>query len=1207
MTQVPCELCDGHREFIGEDGKDVNIFAMRGGALLDSVFQLGVAHAHIVSDTPSPALLVGTSVGAVHATAVAEILQADQQVKAITPADQRRRRETRLNRFREILYAYQDFATSVSGALPDAHEADAGKPLQPNPQAIHFETEREARQEALRSRTGVIALMNDVFSQTVSARTLARFTRVVLGWKALDEAPPSVHRRRWFRELFFTLKTILAEPLAIPRFASTLLRAWTGGSARLTVEEFSKSKAIGARLLCWFARKFEGRYTTGYTAGEVIFSGKRRSSFALALMATGVVILYALILALIAWCTARWPVPTRISCALSIVYFLYRVWPLLKTVRMRLRSLGFWSVVLTYYDLRRDLGNDYVIRDLFIRLFNPDYHGTIEMADVTRRAMADDETGAAPQPDHEKRTFQSFLAHQPPIRVVPLVANLANGAMEEVPLNAPIVDGLSAAVAAVPFLAPKNQYVDAGKIGNDAGLGALGVLRAHLHPGVSRAHLFLVDPLTLREPKEKDTVSGTVEVALYGLELARFRDAEMERELLTQYQRMIPEQPTEPERFTDRPRALRCFGQGQHYVRPEVRMIQPSVALHTTGAFLQAKTKNDRQRALAIAVAEGCRSTLAALYGEHEITAKGCRALASDDPEGKIAPGAAEVCKHCSLHADVPERYKPPEAARPAATTVTTAKTPAPDQPQIAVLFSGGVFRGVFQIGVLNALHQLGVKPSIIAGSSVGSIVAVMTSRVFSLDAGSYSDAHTARDVEVARLAATFLTLDRLIITDRFADFIRRFTLRAAAARFSLRDADRFFRNYDAGSSDFERVARRVVGGIEHLFYIDPFELAELVRSIRLRDSRESWRLLTQYVQELCDRGLVGFELLGAEPLALLIKEHVLEASQRYRHAHAIALDQLQKDLTFLVTATNLTRREPVVIGGAAADAMREAVLIEALLASSAFPGVFRPRWSREVFFDDNSLDQFMDGGILDNLPISAVVAHMRAAAKGGLIQPRPGRNTPHLIIAASLEPETPNLEHDPDEIERIGDSWLRSRKYAKRLGYNKKFERFADVQQQMRDLFNRYAEAGSFAVGANELDLHPLVIKSKWLCGTFAFHPMLGFRRDNQAASIAHGCASTFAAFSRTFAQTSSLGLRWFGEWNIDTDGLGSDSTNALQPRWSSERGRCHFKPDVLCPFSRTALERAQAKDIDRSVFSEIEKIYILCGEATTHQQPPA
>jgi hypothetical protein len=73
-------------------------------------------------------------------------------------------------------------------------------------------------------------------------------------------------------------------------------------------------------------------------------------------------------------------------------------------------------------------------------------------------------------------------------------------------------------------------------------------------------------------------------------------------------------------------------------------------------------------------------------------------------------------------------------------------------------------------------------------------------------------------------------------LTDRFADFVRRLTLRAADSEFAVRDADLLLRRYDEGSeARFDRTARRVVAGLERLLHLTPFELVELTRELRLR------------------------------------------------------------------------------------------------------------------------------------------------------------------------------------------------------------------------------------------------------------------------------------------------------------------------------------------------------------------------------------
>ena len=51
-----------------------------------------------------------------------------------------------------------------------------------------------------------------------------------------------------------------------------------------------------------------------------------------------------------------------------------------------------------------------------------------------------------------------------------------------------------------------------------------------------------------------------------------------------------------------------------------------------------------------------------------------------------------------------------------------------------ACLFGGGAIRGAAHVGVLKALHKLGIEPTLLAGSSVGSIVAALYAVGFSDD-----------------------------------------------------------------------------------------------------------------------------------------------------------------------------------------------------------------------------------------------------------------------------------------------------------------------------------------------------------------------------------------------------------------------------------------------------------------------------------------
>ena len=181
---------------------------------------------------------------------------------------------------------------------------------------------------------------------------------------------------------------------------------------------------------------------------------------------------------------------------------------------------------------------------------------------------------------------------------------------------------------------------------------------------------------------------------------------------------------------------------------------------------------------------------------------------------------------------------------------------------------------------------------------------------------------------------------------------MRGLTVRAAQAQFSLRDADRVIRRFDnAGPWQFNRELRRVVAGIERLTYVSPFELRDLVEASRRQEFGRATHLLGRYFQELLDRAGVGLEVLGAEPIERLIRDYVLRDLTPGGGAAtgpATFRTLLNHGFLFLATATNLTdgrleRLGEEQVGGADLD------LVQALLASSAFPGVFRPRWSWEL------------------------------------------------------------------------------------------------------------------------------------------------------------------------------------------------------------------------------------------------------------------
>jgi predicted acylesterase/phospholipase RssA len=645
------------------------------------------------------------------------------------------------------------------------------------------------------------------------------------------------------------------------------------------------------------------------------------------------------------------------------------------------------------------------------------------------------------------------------------------------------------------------------------------------------------------------------------------------------------------------------------------------------------------------------------------------------------SPGLPEVCRHCRLSPLAP--VKPPAGAPPITRSLVirdwekigavwpheyqkeTRRTPGkltedphfvrrtppapqptpeqeakkwplarvlPDQgmvagdqrPVVSLLFSGGVFRGVYQVGTLNALSDAGLYPDIIAGASIGSITAAMVAQTFS---GAPGATHAARMPAIARVAATYLAIDRLVLTDRFADFVRGLTLRAAATRFSLRQADRFFRRFDAaGANQFNREARLVAAGLERLFWLSPFELHDLVKALRLGKANKVYDQLRSHVQEWLERMGVGNQVLGSEPLALLISEHVLERLTTVGGAPA-AFDHFldTAGICFLATTVNLTEGCLEILGeGQLGGTQPPAVMLEGLLASSAFPGVFRPRWSWEVMPRTNARHQYIDGGTMDNLPLDAVAHFIKRVSDQGRIPDRPHLkelgNVPHLLFSASLQvnPDVPSKR----ELDRYPGEWPLLLKRAGQLRYNKKLEQYAEAQRHLRRIHGKIRREGTQQPGLLvPLDLEVVMVRPRWLCGTFGFHPMLGFRRQRQVESIAHGCATALMELGRVSQQRP----KWVKGWGVDmarlpTDPPRTDSTPIL-PRWARESdpgqrealerkeraekertGECWYRPGVPCTFSRATLTALKA-GIPTDTIEELAEIHRACGRPETHQ----
>lgn len=865
------------------------------------------------------------------------------------------------------------------------------------------------------------------------------------------------------------------------------------------------------------------------------------------------------------------------------------------------------------------------------------------------------QAGARTATSTSSKPIKRYQSQSPSIHVGPMAADLEQGRLNVLAGETSVVDSLLAAMARPPLFEARHVgggwYVDGAAVANEPIRALIGHLRRTVHDDATIVHVYPVSPLPARaragDGKASRTYGGVIETVLRGRELERLRDATLDRRMANLVSESLPPggatwwPKRNPDGLASAPPPA-----DQKIVRVTVHEADFELAVSINERILTSNSVADRRRIVAEGVADGCRAMMETLF-HHQLLDQPATALpCAEAVESRVpgparvpgtggagGPGLPEVCGECALNRCATDDRKKrrvmlakPAARRslpqwpleieegaragvrrrtrasPRVQLLSPKERPWPlpragdggllagdARPTVSLLFSGGVFRGVYLVGVLNALNEMGVVPDLVAGSSIGSITAAMAARTFAFS----KDAVAARRERVVRLAATYLAVDRLVLTDRFSDFVRNVTLRAAATESSPRDFDTVFRAFDRlGTDEYGNEFRRVLAGLERLFWISPFEARDLVHAFRMREYARVHDLIARYAQEWLERGAVGLEILGAEPLELLIRQHVLDGydGSSVGAERALADDLAAAGLQFIATATNITTAQLDSLHFPRIEKDRHNPrFIELLLASSAFPAVFRPRWTWEVSPGTAAVEQYIDGGVMDNLPLDAVARFLNNSRLARRLAARPrvgGADVPHLLFTASLECERGPIT-DAREARDIAKSWRRAGRRVKELSYNRKIEGYAKAQTLMRTARKHWPPGtkGRF----EPMDLEVITVRPKWLCGTFAFHPMLGFRRKDQAASIAHGCRTTFAKL----AAVNSTNPNWMRGWGLRP---GRVSTTADDKAGAG--GGCWYRKGEPCPFSRAAIGHS----LPPHTCKALDRIHMLCREKSTH-----
>jgi len=228
----------------------------------------------------------------------------------------------------------------------------------------------------------------------------------------------------------------------------------------------------------------------------------------------------------------------------------------------------------------------------------------------------------------------------------------------------------------------------------------------------------------------------------------------------------------------------------------------------------------------------------------------------------------------------------------------------------------------------------------------------------------------------------------------------------------------------------------------------------------------------------------------------------------------------------------------------------------------------------------------------MDNLPIEPVTRILDRLPLASSTNPKWASEPwpEHLIVAASLESNIhPNLT--VVEEEALRRSWRALSGRARQLGYNSKLDKYEWAERERARQLHKPGRAPS-----NSPAIRILPVKPEWLCSTFAAHPMLGFRRDRQKRSVAHGCASTLLRFGGPDIK-SKLDC-WGADSSRGTErttwgeAFDAHAKRGRQP----ESDRCWLRDDLDCPFSK-----GQLKGLPEELVEELSEIHRLCPEPET------
>jgi predicted acylesterase/phospholipase RssA len=575
-------------------------------------------------------------------------------------------------------------------------------------------------------------------------------------------------------------------------------------------------------------------------------------------------------------------------------------------------------------------------------------------------------------------------------------------------------------------------------------------------------------------------------------------------------------------------------------------------------------------------VSEGCRQTLGLIYRDR--LNPGCETRCAEFlptvAPGRFPiagpthfPGVAEVCRHCTQKLTpapppdfevLPASFRDPRTHRPATERFQHLLQRDPDtgrpKPRIVFLASGGVFRGSFHIGMLAALAASNIKPDMIVGASVGSLMGAVLGEMYRRH--SYEDALRM----LGDLAMLFCHVDSKVAVTR--------TLKSAATDFGILgrriglSPNALRRLLLAGARHDPGMAATgappaLIDAIAHLFLIPYRDTAEIAADFV---GGKITGAITQFFRSVrkytiprlgIQEAVIGTALLETEIRNLLGKEVNGGNGQPFLPREQGIPAENRRGIAFFATTTNLIEEWTALLGADLKMMDQAYDFVAALLASSAFPAAFPPKRESEIYPGIGRRDTFFgDGGVFDNLPFVPALSvlsrlqknHGEERGHDNWLQDTISRaDHPDLFLVGALDAEQQPESGSFDGLRTI---WNR----ASRLEQNEKIYGFQRASRRVHNQIDRLAgevkkrKAGDLGDLEAALKPHRSFLEGvvnhgvlavfpadneEHLNGTFQFCSSVGMTRKRLQRSIAHGCFQTLLEIAKPNGKGSSVPLQ--------------------------------------------------------------------------------